>query len=606
LLSIYVYGPIINGWMDVAPDISLEIEEFAEAFDEDLSIGTYSLPGDFPWTDHNRLLLGYGERLENFNTSNRRFKCDVYDNGFPQMQGAQLTILEKKGNLSYSRGTFTASISGSKGLFGSAIKNKKLKDLYLGGPIIWTGMDSREFAKNVMINSFPQYDYFSFAPVAIENFIDKDRPDYDNEFLARDTVNNVMVTGIGINDYVFGRPQSAAPTVPAVSGTPEYLDFRTVPFFKLKYVLRKVFEENGFTVTGAIVDSTDFDHLHIFNNFGIEYYITSSYLDINKIITPANHMPDIYIKDFLAGIFGLFNIFPSFVNPGEVKLVFRDSIFTAKKIFSISNICSPEFISTITQEESKGGFKLNYTWDSKDDYYSERVKDLTGKTLVATVAKKSDLDTLVIGRALTTDDIAYVEADNMFYAVANATSIPILWDAFAEDLPSYSVGGEERNIDINVSPLCTYVEFDAGDALYEKRNKVGTRQPGSYRNNRGALVLNDFSLRLFYINSNNIDGSGVVQPYSYNHNRDKDNNVIEPYTLAFKGTFGIAQKFHLRWQEAKENQEIVKIDIAADTAVMEQIKACNTIELNNILLLPYKLEKTMPLKNQVSFYVSVI
>jgi hypothetical protein len=605
MLSIYIYGPKQNGWLNIAKDTVLDMEEFAEAFDEELNIGTYSLPGECPWTDDNRQLLGYSERLENFNTSNRRFKCDVYDGGFPEMQGAQFTILEKKGKLSYTSGSFTFSISGSKGLFGSAIKGKKLADLSLGGPIIWAGYDSRGWATQQVRGAFPQYDYFSFAPVAIENFINKDRPDFDNEFLAKDTVNNVMVTGSGPNDWEFGRPQAAAPTVPAVSGTAEYLDFRTVPFFKTKFILKKIFEENGFAVSGAIVDGNDFDHLYDFNNYAIEYYIISSHVDINRGINPKNHMPDILIKDWLQGIFSLLNIYPSFANPGEVKLLFRDSIFTAKKIYSITNICSPDFSSTIAQEDTKGGYKLNYSWDSNDAYYSERVKEITGKTLVATVATRAALDTLSIFRALTTDDVAYVEADNMYYAVANATGSPILWDAFSEELPSYVFGGEERSVDIGVSTLCTYVEFDVAQALFLKRNKLGTRQPGSYRNNRGAIVLNAFAQRVFYINRRYL-GTGVLQPVSYNHNRDAANTIIEPYSLAFKGVYGLAQNFHARWQAAKENMEIVKSSIMANTAVITQLKACNTIEMNNILLLPYKIEKTIPLQPNVQISMSVI
>ena len=605
MLSIYLYGPQKSGFLDLAPDTVLDLEEFAEPFDEELSIGIYSLPVDIPWTENNRLLLGFAERLENFIANNRRYKCDVYDSGFPEMQNAQLTILEKTGTLNYNRGNFSASIGGSKGLFGNAVKNKKLKDLYLNGPITWAGLDSREWATQQMRGAFAQYDYFSFAPVAIENFIQTDRPDYDGEFLAKDVVNNIM-TFVSPAVFTFDRPQSANPALPAVSGTAEYIDFRTVPFFKLKYVLRKIFEENGFTVTGAIVDGSEFDHLHIFNNYAIEYYLKGSYVDINKMIVPANHMPDILIKDFLQAVFSFFNIYPSFVNPGEVQLLLRNDIFINKKIFSISNICSSEFTSTISQEESKGGYKLNYGWDGADGYYSERVKELTGKTMVATVATRAALDTLNIGRGFTTDDIAYVECDNMYYAVANATVSPVLWDAYSEDLQPYSSGAEERSIDIAVSTLCTYVEFDVADALFEKRNMVGTRQPGSYRNNRGAIVLNDFGLRLFYIDRLTLPGFVGTQPVSYNHNRDRDNNVIEPYSLAFKGLFGIAENFHKKWQAAKENQEIVKSIIKADTAVMEQLKACNTIELNNILLLPYKTEKTIPLQQSVQISMAVI
>ncbi len=595
MLQIYLYGPFYEGFLDINPNTELEIEDLSGIFDEDLSTGLYSLPVELPWTDRNRKLFGFAERLQNFNTTPKQYRCDVYDRGFPELTNAQLTILERSGLFSYKKGSFNASIAGTKGLFGSVIKSKTLQDLKLGGTIKWTNKDSREFANDVMHGNEPDYPYIVFAPVAIEGFIDTGRTDYTTEFLAKDTVNNLMLNNGP--DYFFGRPQSGNPTLPATSGTEEYVDFFTVPFFKLKYVLQKIFTENGYTASGSFIDSSDFDDLVIFNNYGIENYVSN--VDINRSIYPSNHLPKMEIKDFLKSIFDFFNIYPVFNGSNNVQLVYRKQTITNRNILSLNDVCSKEFTATVEGTGDESGYKLNYTWDSNDGYYSDRVKDLKDKNLVATVAKFSDLANLNLNQQLTTDDIVFVQADNLYYRVANALNNPILWDAYAENLYEYNNGKGERNIAPNLSTLCTYVEYDNGEALYKKRNYVGTRQLGSYRNNKGTVVLNDFRLRIFYVKQLPI-GGGYTVPVSFSHNRDKNNNIVEKYSLSWHGEDGIATNFHKSWQQVKENNDVVKTELRASQKLLSELQAYNIYEIDNILYLPYKIERKIPLDGKLT------
>ena len=162
-LQIYIYGPSENGFLDTAPDTFLQVETLADIFDENLSIGEYTLPVSFPWTDHNRRLLGFAERIVNGAAKVNYLRCDVYDRGYPEILNGKLTILEKVGNFSYKKGSFSASIAGSKGMFGTQIKYKYLNSLALGGDIVWQNLESRDFATAVMKGQYPQYPYLSFC-----------------------------------------------------------------------------------------------------------------------------------------------------------------------------------------------------------------------------------------------------------------------------------------------------------------------------------------------------------------------------------------------------------------------------------------------------------
>lgn len=595
MLQIYIYGPTEEGFIDLDPDAVLQMESLAEAFDEELGTGDFSLPIDIPWTDNNRKKFGFAERIQNFSVKNNYFKCVVYNNYFPELPNAKITMLDKSGTFAFTKGKFSASVSGSKGLFGSLIKNKKLKDLQLGGAITWQGQESRKFAEDLMKGLYPQYPQIAFAPVAIENFIDKDRADYTSEFLALDTVNTIIDDSI---NWTFERPSSTNPAQIAIGQ--ERMDYQTVPFFKIKFVLKKIFEEHGYIVSGDFLDGTDFDDLVMFNNYGIENYAinytANLFADLNTSINPSNHVPDILIKEFLNGLFSLFNIFPTFPGVDEVKLVYRKNHIKKRSILSLNKICSNKFTSTLNDAGNEKGYKLNYVWDSADQYYSDRVKDLKDKTLVATVATRGLLDTLNTGRQLTTNDIANVQADNLYYVVADATSNPIKWDVYAEKLNEYISGSGTRQVDCNISTLCTWVEFDNTAALSYKKNYVGTRQPGSYQNKKNVRVTNPFSLKVFYIKPQVNPATGNVIPMSFNNNRNYLNNIIVPYSLSWHGTDGLAINFHKDWEELRDRMEIIKTSITADQKVLTEMANHNCYEINNILFIPYRTERSIPMK----------
>lgn len=616
-LQIYVYGPYEEGFLDLPADAKLDIESFGDAFDENFTVGTYSLPNQFPWTPRNRRLLGFPERLKN-SSGQQYWRCTVYDSGLPTLENAKMFLIQKKGRYDYTQGFFNVSISGTKGLFGSQVRNKYLKDLTLGGAITF-GTDSRGFAEAVMKGTETRFPYIAFAPVAIENFFDPNRLDYNSEFLAKDRVNNIIITGSTTNAWTFGRPQSTSPGTPAASATAEYVDYRTVPFFQLKYVLKKCFEEFGYTVKGDFLTSTDFDDVYIFNNCGIEKY-SNAYTDYNRVIYPGNHMPPkLLVTDFLKGWFGLLNIYLSFSGT-EVTLTYRKDDFVATGVMSLNDIVAEDFDSSYINQFNtenttddvsnlQGGYVLNYTWDGNDQYYSDRVKSWLGdstitpeKNIVATVAKASDLGYLSIGRPLTTNDIAYCQADNLYYQVADATTIPLLWDVYAEGLNSFRKAPATRSVEVPISTLATYVEQNSGTGVYEKQLCLGTRQPGSYFTSKGVQVVNDFGLRVMYIKKITI--GGVSLPVSFNHNRDDANNKILPYSLAWNGEDGIGKNFHYQWQNLQEKLEVVKTSVAINQKVLRGLSSYKKFEVNGILFFAYKTELTIPLQQSMTLYLT--
>lgn len=605
MLQIYVYGEKESGYIDLYPDTILQLESVTDIFDEDLSAGEFSLPGKAPWSDTNRRILNFAERLQNNSTGKKDFKCIVYDSGYPELPAGKLTLIGKAGNFNYTKGNFDFTITGSKGLFGSQIKNKKLSDLTLGGKISWEGMDSRQFAEAHMKGSFPgQYTHLTFVPVAIENYFDTGRKDYDGEFLAKDTVNTVVITGSGNDAWSFGRPKSAAPSEAAVAGTEEYADYRTVPFLKTTFILRKIFEEHGYKVSGPVFDDPAYAELTTYNQFSIEKYSPNFY-DFNRNIFPADHVPSMLIIDFLKGILGALNMYPTF-SDSEVRIHMRKDFKKGRKVLSLTGFVSPLFSAASDESEAGSGYKINYNWNG-DNYQSDRVKDLKDKIIIAHVGTISDLETVNIGRQMTTDDLVYVAAENMYYQVADATVSPIKWDCYAEALGEFTTprppaadGGEgnESSTEILLSTLCNYVEMDEGLGLLVKRPYLGTRMTGSYLNNKGVRVNSDCPNKIFFAGKK-LNTSLVLVPVSWNHNRNAENERTGSFSLSLTGDFSLVEVFHKEWQEIKQGMEPLKMQVSANRKVLADMDEADFVEINGCHFIVKNKEREIPVRGMV-------
>ena len=69
--------------------------------------------------------------------------------------------------------------------------------------------------------------------------------------------------------------------------------------------------------------------------------------------------------------------------------------------------------------------------------------------------------------------------------------------------------------------------------------------------------------------------------------------------VQLKGEGGLAKNFHEHWQDMKENAEVVKTTVTAYKKVLSEMLAANVYEINSVLFLPYRKERTIPLKGEM-------
>ena len=630
MLQLYVYGELEQGWLDIDNGTQLAMEYFSDLFDDTFSNGQFSLPIDIALTDNNRRKLGFAERLSNTGNKLKYWKVDIYEDGWPLLIGTKMTILTRTGNWGYTKGKISVTITGVKGLFGSIINGKKLSDMSLGGVIQWDTQESRDFATDHKDGKHDDLNYIIFAPVACEDFIDTNQSDYTTEFLVRDTLNDLVQIPDGSSfKNVFARVDPTNLNAIIAAGNLQHIDYRTVPFFNLKYVVKKCFTEFGYSIAGDWIDDTDFDKLFIFNNYALEVYAISTYTDYNNMIIPANHVPDMYIVDFLKAIFTFFNVYPSFDRANnKVTLSYRKSSISSINAIDITNkvVDEIEVTETVLTDGSStasnnlgntAGFTLTYDWGG-DSMQSDRVKEKVikdGKTyigdkeLIGVVQKPFDLGSFVTSRALNTGDCVLVRDQNMYYSVADATVIPIVWEAYAEALDSYVYGDGSKNISLGLSTLCQYILLNATTGTYYNTGILGAKMKGSYTTNKGNRISNPFGLKIFYADYQSVSTATTPVAMSYNNVAGPylygvtSGGALVKYNLDLNSEVSIGQILHFSWQIMQVNQLVVKTTILTDTKVLNDLNTYSQVVVNGILFMVYKIEQTTPTKGTMVIYL---
>lgn len=598
MIQIFVYGKTHKGNIDLAPGSILNMEIFTELFDEEFTLGAYSLPVTAAMTDNNKKIFGFIEMLNTIPDNEQTFwRCDILNDGVPEMMNAKLTLLDYSTDFNYSAGTYTFTVSGNKGMFGSLIGTKTLRDIALPA-ITYPGMSSRQFATAVMKKQagYEKYTYMRFAPVGILNFFDDTRPDYNHEFLAEDLVNDIVLYGSGIDDWEFGRPQSADTSLAATSGTPEYVDYRTIPFFTYKWVLTKLFAQFGYTIKGEWMLDAAWDDTVLFNNFAIEKYDTGSNTDLAHEITPARHLPKKLISEFLRDLQMLFNLNFSFLDGQTVSMDYRKTSLRIIQPVDATNIAGKLFSATISDYKEKG-FALEFSFDSADNLISERVKEIIPSKLVATINKFTDIGTLAIGRPFEFEDIVFVKAENQYMIYANGVGINA-WEYFGENLLPYNIGSGENKYTTGVTPMITHIVYNDTSDKLENKDRVACDMAGSYFSKRFSLIEADYDTRIFFIKM--VDKGGQNLPSSFSNNKDTAGNKRVPCSLAWHGEDGLYQYCWKEWLEFLSNTRAVKTTLALNAKTYKQIKETNKIRINSTTYLITGMQPNIPLREPVA------
>lgn len=595
MISIKVYNSFGKfAYLDLLPNTQLSIQEKMAAFDPKLESGMFSLPIEIPWTSHNRSWLGYVENLHsNTAASPEYWRCDIEDKMIPFVQNAKLKLIESAGNLNLKEGKYNFMITGVKGLFGSLIKNKNLRDLDLGGIISWDiGKDSREFAMDVMTGLRPEvFEKLKFAPVAIFDYIDNSRKDFNTEFLNNDIVNNVIIDASYTNGWLFGRNNPLLSPPEVAKGDEGYDNYRTIPFLRLTYVLRAIFLEHGFNVTGNFFSFPSIDKVHIYNTVAIDRFDYPFTDDYNTQLTPSRHLPDMLIADFLTAICNAFNLRIVFSMNQTVSINFNQQLLSSNRIKDFSSKAHSVYNGHKRHPIYENGYKIAFKFDSADSFASDKVKDIRKIEVIAEVDLRADIAGLSFSFPLDEKHYILVRNENYFYNYNPSTSE---WIPMLENLDAIRVGKEEVSFEAELAPLCSWY-LDNGSGTLQRQNIVAAHQNGNYYNDGKIFVENEFGLRLFFIDQFTT-GAYTDLPYTFIHDTMPDGSKLAEFSLALLGQKGLFNNCFKKWIAMLQNSFLIKMNFALDLLDILTIAESDIVQVNGLHFLIENLQYNLPVE----------
>lgn len=592
MVAIKVYST--NGnvhYLDLPAGVKLNFEELKSAFDRNLEEGLFSFPIDVPFTPAN---LNFFKHLQHMNAHSATipdyWRCDVEEYGVAELVDCKLKIINHKGRWDNKTGFISTMITGAKGMFGTLIKNKKLTDLQLGGKITWAPTsDSREFAKEVMDGLHPTVaDKLGFAPVAMEDYFDTTREDYNGEVLHVPIVNNTILNGAYNNGWLFGR--NATVNTKVNKNNAGYEEYRTVPFLKLFFVLKQIGLEFGYQVSGEFFQFPGFSKLHVFNQRSVERYDFPFLFDVNTEINPVDHVPEMLIVDFLIAFQNAFNLRIDFLPNQIIEFNFNHNILNATNRVDYTKKCLSVYPEASRSESFENGYTLKWGWDSNDSYAREKIKKQKDLNVIATVTLFSDIAGLSF--AFTLDETHYilVTAENYFYNYVTSSGD---WIPVFENNEELVIGKGSEAVEPAISPLSSYYTVD-GTGTYTRRNIVATRQLGSYWNNGKTLVKNPFGLRLLYIGTITT-GSFTNLPISFCHNYDADGKKLAEVSLNWHTKEGVYTLFYKQWLAMLMESWTVKARFQLDRVEIYNFKKTDVMLINGSQFIVRKQAYSLPM-----------
>lgn len=314
---------ISNQYVDIDADITIAFELNNDLFNIDETLPrqfTYQV--NLPATPKNNKIFGWLNHVNSSTEWSERYDAEIIYPGMNILGKCKVDKVTKKG--------YDVAFFIGKSAFKEA-GDKLMTTLVLGGQrkIVdpYTNQDDVMSKLLDIANTPEEYDYL-FAPIIHGDFYNGT---LDDSYTFWSSIYD-FVTYSGISNYFkdseFKKNWQDSGTSPLPT---VHNDTNFIPFFKLKYIISQIFEENGYQLKDDFFITDERLMIYVYNNFALDWdYPGSSpmLIQCNNDILPQNHMPQNTISDFLNGFCKMFNIHQSYSFIGQkVRLIAREDIY---------------------------------------------------------------------------------------------------------------------------------------------------------------------------------------------------------------------------------------------------------------------------------------
>jgi hypothetical protein len=528
-------------------------------------IGEYSFPFIFKSSPHNMRLCGFINELGVIkNDSKIRIPAEYYENNFFAYKGILVAEYVQTNLNRPEEGEISAYFLTGISSFYQKAKNVLLKDINLGGDRISPALSFINTATATWTKTSEQTDYV-FAPIYNPGFLRMDVSKYTND---EDVPEDVQSNFMNKIEY-YGNTVSLA-----------YLPNKStlVPFIYLVYLIRQVFAAFNFTVTGEILEDSDFKKIFIDNYQAIDWFT----LDLTAMVkfNLKSHVPvDWNVARFLLELAKRYAFSYQFdPNNSTCKIVQLNTlpIKQARRDFTYALAANVKlsFVS-----ESKV-YALTQEFDERDEAIS--APDFTGLTRGLDV--QSYLELPPAGGDYEKHYVL-VRNTNQWYACKYEDGIdPVfVWALLGDNIYDYEPEKKTDAIPTEITTVSQILYTDwrpNSKALFPYVNRPGNAGiatsefiinlpeivPGYSLSPPSITGYIGFGMRLLYFHGMRPDqpreagGISVNYPFASSHIYDMNGTKIGNYSAAYNGydnngEVGLVAMFWSNWLRLLSSQE---------------------------------------------------
>lgn len=580
-------GIQINGeFLDLPPGTIMQLQKenpFLQ-FDDTL-LGEYSLPFSALPTEKNNRLLNYAAIAQQ-RITNSGIDALLFDKAIQAGVG-KIKIERASINLNRSsRGLISCYyLSGTSG-FWQDIKEMKMRDVVMGGDrsfdwdglITDTGTGFWRHIHQVAAGAIAAYDY-AFYPVQNQGWPEGD---------VNPPIMNMMYYDV-TQTFPVRFPTTYVPLEVRERN-------RIVPFPYLKYVLLKVIEHTGWTITGDILDDADFIKITMINFRAIDWChvtvtggVATSVPRDPVVFNLKDHMPDITVSAFLIALKNRFGWWYDFDNASKKITIRTLSSLVDGQPTDMTGNSSAVVLKEIVQDKPIYALRNNFAVSSGEGAPNFAVIDLQGD-----VDKIVDLP--AAAEALYGQVYLVVEENNYYICQQNDDE-DWVWTLYTYNIHDYEPEGNNADIRTDATLVGNEYYSEYMDLIPRIDNQ------GEWNGRTDEPASWGIHLCFYYGQRDNKSGDPI--PFASHHIYDSNGFTLAAWSLAFKARTTAGDEvglYDLNWKaflDMISGKESVDVTLYLPMHSYLRLRFSDRIVINGVMLFIKQARPTIPYNGEV-------
>jgi hypothetical protein len=583
--------------LELAAGSKMGLQYNSPFFTDVLGNAEYSLPIKLVGSGNNKIAMDFFDRIKSSNRAVSFGNITLKDNGTKVAQDLSLYVDSVQGNLNNGNCTFEGQLIGAKDAFlvwlGSDVDgntNKKLADVATlkqmmarpsSAPIQFSSpMSVALWATDVVLNPsgtphicFPSYyvpnwttdDYSTPLGLTLHFGFNGmiNAWDDSNNTMRSDTLSGSTLT---INDIV--------------------------PMFKTYWVIEQIMADAGYAIDYApIFSDADFLKHYVFNTVSVIPYGNGILEFGGFYISPANHLPDMLVEDWLNDMGLLFGMKFIFKNDMKVDIVRFNDLLATTDYDDWTNKADANFLKKGVGADLVG-IELNYGNQSSENLLGDVLKNLDSVLSLIdagtyiTVANKAALGTYTSGTLI------LVKSENYWYQTQSDLTNLFLGDnlqrlKILNAKTVYSSSTITHNTVTNnlASPPVRQLESDVARGfinVFVKGYSLGggTLYVSYYLGSNPQPFVS--AIGIYHGLQNTLTGSNAITLGSSNNYAPDSTTKLSAWHLGWLGEEGLYETFWKAWASFIVKMVTVQFPMYLDANDLANLDYSKKIRINGV------------------------